>query len=142
MTSPTARIDKDLGKWRYGGRLKKVNYGISPEPDPDHGGGGILVEKYKAKVVVTSGSTVNMRKTSNANSDILVRIPNGTIIPIFDDSKELYQTQYKNVVGYVSSKFLQKVDDGGSKEVGIFIPVSGELRDSILKALQNARLQG
>lgn len=131
MTSPSARIDKDLGKWRYGGKLKKVKY---------DGGGTILVEKFKAKVVVSSGSTVNMRKTSNPDSALVTRIPNGTIIPIFDDSTEMYQTQYENKVGYVNSKFLQKIGGGGG-EVGIYIPLPKDVAEVVLNAMKTAKIQ-
>lgn len=137
MTSPTARIDKDLGKWRYGGRLKKVNYGIIPKPDD--GGVDILVEKYKMKVNVSKGTTLNLRKEATSSSPVITRIPNGTTLSIFNDSSKFYQTEYKNQVGYVDSSFLVPVgDESGNKKVGILIPLPANLVDQVLEALHKS----
>lgn len=136
MTSPTARVDTQIGKWRKGGHLIKVAY---------DGGGGIVVEKFKAKVVVPEGtSTVNLRAKPSTSSALVAQIPKGTILPIFDDSGDMWLTEYNSLEGYVKSTFLQKVEDGGGDdpEVGIFIPLPKSMISDVLEALKKAKSCG
>ena len=136
MTSPHAMTDTKLGKWKVGGRLKKVDY-LSII---DNGGASIMKGLYQAKVVTKSGS-LNMRATTSTNSKIIAKIPQNTIITIYDDSAStgMYQTQYNGLVGYVSNKFLEKIDDSGYvSEVGIYLPVPADMVDIVLSVLHNA----
>lgn len=142
MTTPTVKIDKSLGKWRRGGRLKKVT-GYFGEPIKDSDGGAVIVaELYKMRVTTQSGP-LNMRKKATTSSEIVDRIPNGTIIPIFDDSSDMYLTEYKNKKGYVSKAYLTAVTEGdnSSKTVGIFIELPENVASIVLEAMKNAKLK-
>ena len=62
----------------------------------------------QAKLVATSGSTVNFRKSNSKSSTILARIKLGTIVTVTGESNGWCSVTYNNMNGYIMSEFLVK----------------------------------
>lgn len=57
-------------------------------------------------VVKTAGSVLNMRKTSEPDSSVIGKLPNGTIVEVEEAEPGRACVKYKNMKGWVSSDFL------------------------------------
>ena len=57
-------------------------------------------------MVKTSGSVLNMRAEADSNSDIVAKIPNGTILTVTKTVPGWSYAKYNSFAGWVSSKFL------------------------------------
>lgn len=67
------------------------------------------------KVVTNDGSSLNIRKSGNANSDKIGFIPNGKkVIATGKLQGDWYEVKYDNITGYVSSKYLKTVKSSSS----------------------------
>ena len=99
-------IDNALGKWRWGGQLKMVNYEESEPEEP----------LYRAKVYAGTGKTVRMRIKPNTNANIIEEIPIGTEVEVNDVMDGWSQITYHGVGGYMMSKFLRPIVDGLSAD--------------------------
>lgn len=86
--------DNQPGAWKYGGRLKMVEY--SPE-EPI----------YFAIVTAVSGRTVHLRKKPNLQSDILKSVPVGQTVEVYEDfSDDWARVKWNYYSGYMMRKFL------------------------------------
>ena len=65
--------------------------------------------EYKAKVIANSGKTVNMRSNASTSSGIIMAIQLGSIVEVSENSGEWSKIIYNDKVGYMMSKFLEKV---------------------------------
>lgn len=64
--------------------------------------------KTQTMTVSTKGSNLNLRSEANAKSKVLASIPNKTKIEVLDKSnKNWYKVKFKEVTGFVSSKYLK-----------------------------------
>jgi len=105
-------VDKSLGRWAYGGRLKiLVNAStgsaapVIPADQPTAG--------CKAVVVAQKGGTVNLR--NRAGGKILVRVPLGTVVDILEPGDKWARILYVNTTGYMMAEFLDIIGDGKGK---------------------------
>lgn len=57
-------------------------------------------------MVQTSGSVLNMRADADATSDVIAKIPNGTILTVTKTVPGWSYAKYNSFAGWVSSKFL------------------------------------
>ena len=107
MTSPSAKRDSKIGRWKFTGSLKSEYVsGGEPSPSPSPTPEPSITE---AIVYAESGTTVNMRK--KPNGDLLERVPIGTAVQVLEPgdpwSKIAYTDKRKaRWVGYMMSKFL------------------------------------
>ena len=60
----------------------------------------------QAKVVASSGGTVNMRSGKSSSADIVARVPVGTIIDVTEKGSEWCGVQYQGKSGYMMTEFL------------------------------------
>lgn len=67
----------------------------------------LFCDNDKTKKVVTNGSPLRIRAQPNIQSNILARIPNGESVSILDNGYKWDKVFYKNVIGYVSNKYLK-----------------------------------
>ena len=101
MWQPTVTVDTSLKWWTYKGWIKKLgNEPSSVEPRTPVCGS-------KAKVVATSGATVNMRASPSLNARILGRIKLGTIVDIINPGENWAQIEWNGKKGYMMAKFLE-----------------------------------
>ena len=69
-------------------------------------GGVIPVVIAQAKVVASSGSTVNLRASKSTSSTVLAQIPVGTIVDITEKGDDWCGVLYQGRQGYMMTKFL------------------------------------
>jgi hypothetical protein len=94
------KIDTVIGKWRRGGRLKKVDYADAPEP-PQEG-----VDKVIGYINLPATSNVFHRISPSNGSQWYGRINGGEAVEIVSSSGEWTRVRYGGKDGYVMSKFI------------------------------------
>ena len=117
MTSPTAKKDEKLGKWKYTGWLPQVDDQPGPGPDPDPP----TPAEETAKVWAPSGSTVNMRKGPSTSKALVERVPIGAEVIILEKEPEWCQVKWKNNIGWMMTQFLV-FEEPSSKLYTVHIP--------------------
>lgn len=108
MTSPTAKTDTSIGKWKRSARLKPayVNYGTSPVPDPEPEPTPIPT-KETATVYAESGRWVKMRKEPSTRCRLYDDVPIGATVTIVEFGYEWSKINYGGRKGwYMMTKFL------------------------------------
>ena len=56
--------------------------------------------------VNTNGTNLNLRAQPTVNSAVIGKIPDNTVIPLFESANGWYLTEYKQTGGYVSGKYI------------------------------------
>ena len=97
------KIDTVIGKWRKGGRLKKVDYTDATEPTELPQEGGDTVIGY---INLPATSNVFHRIKPSADAGWFGRINGGERVEIVSDSGEWTRVKYGGHDGYVQSKFI------------------------------------
>jgi len=78
------------------------------EPIPDKPKEKITWFPYLAKVIVSSGRTVDIRKSPSKNSSIVIRILVGEYVTITGEENDWYKVTYGATSGYIMKEFLRK----------------------------------
>lgn len=81
---------------------------VAPLSDSQNGGDVIARGTYRIK---TAGSVLNMRSEAHAQSSIVAKIPNGTVINITKSVPGWAYAKYNSFNGWVSTKFLIPAPD-------------------------------
>lgn len=128
-TSPVARVDTKIGSgihsWRRAGYLQAVIYNTA-ETGGSENSMSALVGKT-CKVVVESGSTVNLR--NKPDGDLVVRIPAGALVLCSADTGTWASIRWddtstgKTYAGYMMSRFLTVYADENGEKPGEEDPV-------------------
>lgn len=118
MTSPSAKRDKSIGKWKWAAELKSqyiLNGSMYdtqipiPEPEPTKQTG-------EAIVVAESGRWVKMRKEPTTKCGIYDDVPIGAKVTIVTNGYDWAKINYGKRKGwYMMTKFLDTVNDGKGK---------------------------
>ena len=112
------KTDSTLGKWRWGGRLKYVNY---------EEGGNDMVEPIYRAIVHAAGNKypVRMRAEASKESEIVAKIEQGETVDVLGivggDEGEWGFILWHGMNGYMQEKFL-KIKDEQEQEEAITIP--------------------
>lgn len=88
------KIDTALGDWKYGGRLKGIEYDSE------------VKAMETARVDASTGRTVRMRVSPAYNATISANIPIGTQVDVLDKQGEWWQIRHAGKTGWMVSKFL------------------------------------
>ncbi len=124
--------DNTLGKWRWGGELKYVNYGAEDEP---------MECLYQAKVYAENGFPVKMRSQPSTKSTVIASLPVGTIVGVFDVMDDWCGIQCNGQGGYMMSKFLEPIpaSQGPSEPIsGTAVAVNRDDLETMKTALETA----
>ncbi len=112
------KIDTALGAWKWGGRLKKVNY------ESQEGGERIMDVLWVGKV---TGGRLSLRKTANKDNDTGREwIPDGAQVKVLDmpAPEGWVFAEYNGMQGYCMAKYLQNVEsipDGPAGSVTVTV---------------------
>lgn len=87
------KIDTKLGAWRYSGTLNFIEREDVP------------VET--AIVYAESGKTVNMRKAPKSTASVVMEVPIGATVVVFEKGDSWSQIQYRDKSGYMMTRFLK-----------------------------------
>lgn len=119
--------DNALGKWRWGGKLKYVDYNEAEEKP--------MV--YKATVYAENGYPVKMRKLPSAQSSVILQVPLGATVEVTREVDAVWAAiDYNGIQGYMMRKFLRKND---SKPIsGTAVAVNRADLETVKTALETA----
>lgn len=92
--------DTSKGKWKFYGRLKKVNYG----------GEQSMSEVQKAIVTASTGSTVKMRAKPSTKENLWWPVPIGAEVLVSAEQGGWSRIAYGDNSGWMLSAFLKKAD--------------------------------
>lgn len=120
-TSVEGGIQRDakMGKWRWGGKLKYVDYAE---------GDGHMKAIYQAKVHADNDYPVKMRAEASTKAEILAKIPQGEIVDVLgtvgSNEGEWGFILYGDQTGYMMSKFLLPVNEAEADDDGETVTVN------------------
>lgn len=96
-------FDTKIGNWRWGGKLKYVDYNEQEEPD--------MKTPYQAIVTADSGKTVNLRAKADIKSTIIDRVAVGDTVTVLDEMEEWDKVSHAGKNGYMMDKYLVPEND-------------------------------
>lgn len=132
-TSVEGGIKRDtvLGKWRWGGKLKYVDYDTEEEP---------MQEYYEARVHADNGKPVNIRKSPSTQSTVMLQVPVGTVVTVAHELNETWASIiYQGGQGYMMRKFLEPVGtETGGEKADFPVTLTAEEYNGILETLEKA----
>lgn len=112
--------DSKLGKWRYGGRLKDIDYentDITNTPTNNtvinNSQEAITINNSQeailmnATVTAANGKPVNLRKGPSTSTERLARVPVGTPVAVTEHTDDWATVEWNGLHGYMMMKFLQ-----------------------------------
>lgn len=91
-------VDTAMGEWRWGGKLKYVDYEESEGTD--------MEVPYQAIATADSGKTVNLRQGPDKKSVIIARVPVGDTVTVLDELGEWDKVSYHGKTGYMMAQYL------------------------------------
>jgi len=98
----------DIDRWNTGNKEIAAFFGpgeeTPPEPEPPY-------KLFDAKVYGWATPYVNVRKEPDIYSQDLGDLYPGTVVPVYVIVGDWYLINYKNISGYVMSKYLQPLGD-------------------------------
>jgi len=98
------RRDSKIGSWRFGGRLKYIDY--------NEGSGNGMEETYWAVVTADNGYPVKLRKEPSRQAGVLARVPVGSRVLVVDNPAVGWDlVDWDGQSGYMMVDFLEPVDD-------------------------------
>lgn len=110
MTSPTAKTDTSIGKWKKAARLKPqyINYGSTPTPEPSPAPEPEPTPtKETATVYAPTGKWVKMRKEPSTSCKLYDDVPIGATVTIVTFGYDWCKINYGSRKGwYMMTKFL------------------------------------
>ena len=111
--------DSKMGAWKYGGRLKYVDYDNEKE-EPD------METPYQAVVMADSGKTVNMRAKPDIKATIIDRVDIGETVTVLDELGEWDKaTGNGGKTGYMMDKYLRPINEDVTNEQEQTVTVNG-----------------
>ena len=127
--------DNALGKWRWGGRLKYVNY--------DEGGNTMVEPIYRATVHAEGNKyPVRMRAEASKESEIVAKIEQGETVDVLGivggDEGEWGFILWHGMNGYMQKKFLIPSNSGPSENAPDMLTVNRADWETVKTALETA----
>lgn len=107
ITGPGAVMDTKIGRWKYHGKLTKIDYESKGE-----------AKTMQATVVLPAGSrgaTVNLRSGASTNDKVLAQVPAGTVVDVIEDMGQWCRIEAQGYTGFMMSNYLEY--PGGGEEV-------------------------
>ena len=116
VTSPTAKTDTVLGKWRYAFLWRQLLGGSEEE-------GKDMAAICRAKVILDSG-WLNLRAGPDAKSRDIGDIPNGAAVEVLVDGAWPF-IRYGEKTGYVKGSYLERIPEEEAQKTGL-VGITGE----------------
>lgn len=86
----------------------------------------VLPVLYEAKVIASSGSTVNMRDGASVSAKLIRAIRLGEIVDVIEKDTEWSKIVYKGSTGYMMNKFLERLSTNTSSAYYVKINCGSE----------------
>lgn len=95
--------DSVLGRWKFGGRLKGINYKSDREEKVEMEKVNMLAVHCKATV---TGGRLSLRQAPERTADRLAWIPNGARLDVTGQGDGWCAVTYETIPGYVMERYL------------------------------------
>ncbi|MBQ2029225.1 MAG: SH3 domain-containing protein [Clostridia bacterium] len=119
MTSPSAKTDTKIGKWRFAGNWKKEYISDTPGPEPEPP----TPTPKTATVVSDNGKPVKMRAKPSTSCNLYWEIPVGTVVDVVEMTGGSWtKIRWQGITGYMMTKFLCFAEDPSTKLYTVVIP--------------------
>ena len=102
---------------------KRSHWGI---PEGLYEESEVLPVLYEAKVIASSGSTVNMRDGASVSAKLIRAIRLGEIVDVIEKDTEWSKIIYKGSTGYMMNKFLERLSTNTSSAYYVKINCGSE----------------
>lgn len=102
-------VDTTLGAWRWGGKLKYVDYDEQEE-------GTSMEIPYQAIAAAASGNTVNLRAKPDKKSTLIGRVNIGETVTVLDEMDGWAKVSYHGKTGYMMDQYLAPIPDVGDED--------------------------
>ncbi|MBQ9211263.1 MAG: SH3 domain-containing protein [Clostridia bacterium] len=145
MTTPQPKMDTTIGKWKWHGRLKKIDYGSTGSSSTSGGGGTLPREDKKekmsmeARVVLATGeggTTVNLREGPGTNHGRIKAVNVGSTVEIVEDQGAWCKIIADGKTGWMMANHLEYIGEGIQNDV--ISEENQEKIDKALSAMENA----
>lgn len=145
MTSPSAKRDPKVGRWRFTGSLKK-NLISDDAPDPGPEPTPPTPTSDTAVVWAEKGETVNMRKSKSTGAALVERVPIGWTVKVLENDGTWAKIAYTDKrhatwYGYMMTQFLKFEEEPVGDLVSITIDdISLEEAQALKEKYPNAQI--
>lgn len=132
-------VYSNLSEWTHWAKLKYTKYDVTEDIDVISGKEPVTCLPIKGQVV-TSGGTLNIRKTANSLATILEKVKNKDYLTITGVSTEWYAvTTAKGTKGYAMKKYIKEVTNKTYKITATVSSIEGlEKIEQLLSQLDAA----
>lgn len=135
-TGSGIKIDTTINRWRFGGRLKQIDYGTPA----GSGGGGSPVSTHATVKTLTPGETVRMRSAPTASVDnVITNIRDGSEVFVLEQGGEWWKVNAQGKTGYMMSKFLCMNSDPSATPAETTMQLLLKAKALIEEAIQKER---
>lgn len=118
--------DGALGKWKWGGELKNVDYAKE----------GQAMAQYQATITSENGKPVNLRKSPSTSADVLAALPVGTAVEVTEETSAAWaRVRAGGKTGYMMRKFLAPAGDGPGEAPALPPERAAEIKRLLQEAL-------
>lgn len=153
-TTPNAKRDTSIGKWRRAGYLDAVkDYGSKAPADNDpNNEGGTQMALYDAKVL--GDGWLNLRSAPRKGGTDIGDIPQGSYVQVLEETNDEWsKVFYEGQSGYVMREYLERIEDkeevseeefepaGGGKVCVVFYFDNEEEANVFRKACRNGKVE-
>ena len=122
-------VDTAMGAWRWGGKLKYVDYS-------EKEGEGMEVP-YQAIAAAASGNTVNLRAQPDKKSTLIGRVNIGDTVTVLDELDGWAKVTYHGKTGYMMDQYLLPIkDEGDGDQDGDTVSIPKETLDTWADVLE------
>lgn len=123
----TVQVYSNLGEWLmivYNGSIAYINSayvtlsdgngGVFTPPPTQDGGNEAAIGRAKV-TLSTASSSLKLRASASSTAAVLTTMPHGTIVDVLKEEGSWTRVRTSgNMVGYASTAYLTKVDEGGN----------------------------
>lgn len=109
--------DTSMGKWKYGGRLKGINYEKMDSAEKEQEQmEEVIMREMRCGATVTGGR-LSLRQAPTTTAVRLAWIPNGTRVEVTGQTDDWCAVSYDGIAGYAMRRFLI-LDTGSETQEG------------------------
>lgn len=107
-------VETDLlnGQWTLLGQSRYIDVGeiVSPAPQKTEVNLHMATAPYDAIVTAATGSTVNLREAPTMDSNVIVRVPIGSVVQVLAEGTGWHFVTYGDKSGYMMDSYLTPVE--------------------------------
>lgn len=125
------KVDTKAGQWRFGGRLKGIEYGRKED-----------IPMETAIVAASSGASVRLRAGPSIQSIVKTNVPIGAEVGVLQKAGDWWEIQYGEMTGWMMAAFLNGVAEDDDRPVDVQNTVTITVNRAMAELFAAALLEG